>query len=221
MAPPAEDVGAEGPLPLALGGGVERLLQRPVQGGGARAPLPGGGEHLDLLRRDAHVLGQAGPTQLHNGVHRLGRVPPAQVEKVLGPVFQIGRRPPVDPVGVHDNGALPGLAENLGEGDGRHHAAPDQVVQHVPRPHRGQLIRVAHQHQPAVPPQRRQQRRHQGYVHHGRLVYNDRVRLQGVVLVFGKGKLSRIGVQLGLQQPVDGGGVRPARRWSCRCPARR
>ena len=93
--------------------------------------------------------------------------------------------PPVDQVGVADDGALGRLAEDLGEPHGGHRPAADQVGEQVPRPHRGQLVRVAHQHQPAVTPQGGQQGGHQRHVHHGGLVHDDRVRLQGVVLVRG------------------------------------
>ena len=122
-------------------------------------------------------------------------------------VGQVRHNTLVDPVGVHDNGALLGLAENLGESHPRHHMAAQQVVQHVARPHGGQLVRVAHQHQAAVPPHGGQQGGHQGHVHHGGLVHNDGIHPQGVVLVLGKGQLSGVGVHLGLQQPVDGVGI--------------
>ena len=122
-------------------------------------------------------------------------------------VGQVWHNTLVDPVGVHDNGALLGLAENLGESHPRHHMAAQQVVQHVARSHGRQLIRVTHQYQAAIPPHGGQQGGHQGHVHHGGLVHNDGIHPQGVVLVLGKGQLSGVGVHLGLQQPVDGVGI--------------
>ena len=110
-------------------------------------------------------------------------------------------------MGVSDDGALGRLAKDLGETDGGHRPAADQVGEQVSRPHGGELVRVAHQHQPAVPPQGGHQGGHQGHVHHGDLVHNDRIRLQGVVLVVGEHQLAGVGVEAGLQQAVDGGGL--------------
>ena len=107
-------------------------------------------------------------------------------------------------MGVSDNGTLGRLAEDLGEADGGHRPAADQIREQVSRPHGGKLVRVAYQNQTAVPTQGSHQGGHQGHIHHGDLVHNDRIRLQRVVLVVGEHQLAGVGVKAGLQQAVDG-----------------
>ena len=52
-----------------------------------------------------------------------------------------------DPVGVGDDPAVGRLPEDLGQAHHRHDSALDQVPQHHARPHRRQLVNVAHQQQ--------------------------------------------------------------------------
>lgn len=111
----------------------------------------GGGEHLDLIRRDAHILRQTGQAQLHDGLSRPLRLEAAEEEKVLVLVVQPRHDALVDQVGVADDGGLLGLAEDLGQTHHRHDAAADQVVKEPTRPYAGQLIRVAHQHGNGLP----------------------------------------------------------------------
>ena len=67
-------------------------------------------------------------------------------EKEVPVVLPQGRQlPPVDQMGVADDGALGRLPEN---GRQPHHGdspAADEVGEQVPRPHGGELVRVAHQ----------------------------------------------------------------------------
>ena len=58
----SEDVLPEGPFALVGGRRIEGGLQGAVEGGGACPTHTGGGEHLDLVGRDAHVFGQTGQT---------------------------------------------------------------------------------------------------------------------------------------------------------------
>ena len=70
-----EDVLPKAALRLAGLGRVHRLLDAPVEGRGAGGVPPGGREHLNLVGRDSHLLGQTGLAQLHDGVrhpHRVG-----------------------------------------------------------------------------------------------------------------------------------------------------
>src|SRR5699024_8988268 len=50
----------------------------------------------------------------------------------------------------------------------------------------------------------------EGHVHHGGLVHNDGVHFQRVALVVGKDQSAVMGVELGLQQAVDGGALHAA-----------
>ena len=205
--PRPEDPVPEAALPLPLRGGIQGGLEGLVQHRGAGPPAAGGGEHLDLVCGDAHALRQPAAAQVHNGLHCQLGVPAAEEEEVAVVLPQVGQLTGIHHVGVADDGALGGLAEDLGEADHGHRPAANQVGEQVARPHRRQLVRVPHQYQAAVPPQGGEEGGHQGHVHHGDLVHNDRVHLQGVVLVVGESQLPRAGVEAGLQQPVDGGGV--------------
>ena len=69
---------------------------------------------------------------------------------------------------------------------------------------------VPHQHQPAPTGQGREQRLHEHQVHHGGLVQDHGVGVQRLLLVVGEGQAAGGAVIAGLQQPVDGGGLRPA-----------
>ena len=110
----------------------------------------------------------------------------AQEKEVGTLVVQVGEAPLVDAVGVHDDGAPGGLAEDFGEADHGDPAAADEVGEEIARPHAGQLVRVAHQHQAAVPPQGGEQGPHEGDIHHGRLVHNDRVHRRGSLSLWAK-----------------------------------
>ena len=107
-------------------------------------------------------------------------------------------------MGVADDGALLRLAEDLRQGYGGHHAAAQQIAQHVARAHGGELIRVAHHHQAAAGPHGAQQRRHQLQIHHAHLVHNDGVGLQRLLLVLAEGHLAGQLVPAHAQAAVDG-----------------
>ena len=139
-------------LPLAGGGRVQRRLQGAVQVHRAAHALAGGGQHLYLIRRNAHVLRQPLLTKLHHRLHQTVRRAAAQEEKVVLGVFQLRRLPQIHRMGVADDGALFRLTEDFRQGYGRHHAAAQQVAQHVARPYGGQLVRVAHHHKAAAGP---------------------------------------------------------------------
>lgn len=102
---------------------------------------------------------------------------------------------------------LLGLPEDGGQVGVGHHPGADQVVKDLARPHRGQLVRIPHQHQPAVVGQGGQQGRHQGDVHHGGLVHDDRLAFQRLVLIALKGQLAGLRIVARLQQSVDGAGT--------------
>ena len=190
-------------LPLAGGLGVQGLLQKPVQIHGAAGTLSGGGQHLDLVRRDVHIVRQAGAAQLQHRGHRPLGVPAAEEEEIPLVPFQFRGFSQVHPVGVADDGGLLRLPEHLPEKHRFDLLAADQVGKHVARPHGGQLVRVSHQHQPGAGPQCPQQCGEQGHVHHAHLVHDDSLRLQGLLLRFLEGHLMAGLVPGHAQQPVD------------------
>ena len=69
---------------------------------------------------------------------------------------------------------------------------------------------VPHQHQAAAPGEGLQQGLHQHHIHHGGLVQDHRVGVQGLPLVVGEGEAAGVAVVPGFQEAVDGGGLRPA-----------
>ena len=169
-------------LPLVRRFGIQRLLEAAVEADGAAGPLAHGGEDLNLVRRNAHAPRQAGLAQLHHGGDRPLRLPAAEEEEVPLVAGERGRLAQVYGVGVADDGGLLRLTEHLPQKHRLHPAAADEVGEHVPRPHRGQLVRVSHQHQPGAGPQCPQQGGEERQVHHAHLVHNHRVRLQGLLL---------------------------------------
>ena len=110
-------------------------------------------------------------------------------------------------MGVADDVGLVRLAENLRQRHQRDPPAANEVAEHIPRPHRGQLVRIPDHHQPAPGPQSRQQRLHQRQVHHAHLVHQHGLRLQGVALPLFVGHLARQVVIAHAETPVDGLGL--------------
>ena len=190
-------------LPLAGCPGVQRLLQEPVQVDGAARPLPGGRQHLDLLRRDVHIVRQAGLAQFQHRRHRPLGVPTAEEEEIPLIPLQVRAFAQIDPVGVADDGGLLRLPEHLPEKHSLDLFAADQVGKHISRPHRGQLVRISHQHQPGAGAQRPQQRGEQGHVHHAHLVHDDGLGLQRLLFRFLEGHLMSRLIPRHTQQPVD------------------
>ena len=190
-------------LPLAGCPGVQRLLQEPVQVDGATRPLPGGRQHLDLLRRDVHIVRQAGLAQLQHRRHRPLGVPAAKEEEISLIPLQVRGFSQVHPVGVADDGGLLRLPEHLPEKHSLDLFAADQVGKHISRPHGGQLVRISHQHQPGAEAQRPQQCGEQGHVHHAHLVHNDGLGLQRLLFRFLEGHLMSRLIPRHTQQPVN------------------
>ena len=118
-------------------GRVQGLLEGPVQAAGARAAACGWGRAPGSGRAGMPMLfGQPAaapaprwspPPWAGSRRRRKKKSPPV--------VPQVGQLPPVDLVGVADDGALGGLAENFGQAHGGHHPAADEVGKQVARPH--------------------------------------------------------------------------------------
>ena len=100
------------------------------------------------------------------------------------------------------------LAEHLGQAHRGHPARGDHVGQHRPRPHRRELVDVAHQHQLGPGGQRLDQVGGQPHVEHRGLVDDQHVGLDGALDVAGEAAVGRAP----LEQPVQG--ARPAGRSS-------
>ena len=122
-----------------------------------------------------------------------------------------------DALGIFCNHAALALAKHLIQHDHRNPAATDQLTEYRSRPHRGQLVRISHQHQPAHGQKRVEQMPGHGRVQHTDLVHDHQIGVQrfrqtkGVV--FSSGQIQRFmngaGGQAGaLLQP------------SCRTPSR-
>ena len=104
---------------------------------------------------------------------------------------------------AHDH-RLPGLAENIAQGDSRDAPAADEVGKYVARADARQLVGVADEHEAAARAQRREQRAHEGKVDHGRLVHDERVRLEGFLFPLGEGDLSGLVVPCHTEHAVNG-----------------
>ena len=98
---------------------------------------------------------------------------------------EVGDGVPVDAVGGGHDSASRRLAEHLGQAHHRHGARGDDVAQNLPRPHRGQLVDIAHNQQRGSVGDRRHQRTHQYDVDHRRLVDHQQIAIEGAVTVTG------------------------------------
>ena len=115
--------------------------------------------------------------------------------------------PLVDPVGVDDDQAPLGLAEDLGRGAPPRPPGADEVGEHAPGPDRRELVDVAHQDQPAVVRHRLEHVVGEDRVEHGRLVDDQQVAGERVLAV----AVELAGLRVELEQPVEGG--RLGARW--------
>ncbi len=197
----AEDPRAMHGLGFARIRRVESLLQAPVQLADAcRAPVHRA-EHLDVavgvvaeLRRDAlrdDVEDEVGGA--------LGVVRREQ-EEIPRRAVAHRHLAAIDAVRVDDDVAILRLAEDRIEPRHRDYSAGDEVAQHVPRPHRRQLIHIAHQQEVTARLHGLEQVVHQQDVHHGRLIHDDHIRVKRIVLVARKAEAFG---GFDLQQPVD------------------
>ena len=205
---------AEGKISVPLlffsgGGRIEHRLQREVEIFRAGFALSRRTEHLNFRRGDAHVFRQARLAELRDRLHDRLRVAPPQEKEVAVGAVQHRKLAVVDRVRVHNDEALAGLPEDFGQTHRLHAAAPNEVGKQIPRADRGQLIRVADQNQAALRLQRAEQRRHQLQVDHRRLVNDQRVAGQRLILVVEERHHTRFLVKLALEQPVNCGRLAP------------
>ena len=202
---------------------IEGRLQRLIEPNGPGLSLSCRADDLDLRRRDPHIFRQSFDTKLGNGLHHCLRCTSAHEEEIPILGGQNGQLPLIDRVGVHDDEALPGLSEDLRQGDGMHHAATNQVGKEISRSYGRELIRVADQNQVRLLRQGFKQAVHQEHVHHGHLIDNQRITVQRLALVALKGHLPCFGRDLRFQESVDGGCItsRQLRQAFCSATRRR
>ena len=191
------------PFFFLMGRGIQGLLQALIQIIDPQRALFHGGQHLDILQRllGAQLRGLAAIEGNKPPDHRLLLLHGFKAE-ILQP-FQDGHLALVDPVGVGDDGAAAGLAEDLRKAYHWDLAGIHHIPQYVSRPHGGQLVTVSHHDQPGTGGQGPEQGGHEGHVHHAHLVHNHHIRQQGVLRVPAKAPFP-IAV---FQQPVDGAGI--------------
>ena len=123
---------------------IQDLLQLLVEiGGPDGAPLHGG-QNLDVADPvRVIVAGQVLRHILHDQIRRLlGRLPPRKKEIAVPAAAYVGPLSPVDPVGIHDDPAALGLAEDPGQLHDRDRPAPDDVREDIAGADRGQLVHV-------------------------------------------------------------------------------
>ena len=84
-----------------------------------RTPFFRGGEHLNLLGGNPHILGKPLGTQALNGLGSLLLTAAGQEEKVAFPVSQLRHLTAVDTVGIHNDQTLLCLTEDLRKANGR------------------------------------------------------------------------------------------------------
>ena len=144
-----------------------------------------GGENLDVCQRIQPVPTREAPLrQVHDELLELLRLLLGEkVEVLRGPRAcdrEVRELAPVHPVGVRDDPALRGLAEDRRQADGRDTRDSQEVLQDRPRPHRGQLIRVAHQEERGGEGNRLEQVVGEQDIDHGRLIHDHEVGLQRI-----------------------------------------
>ena len=135
------------------------------------------------------------------------RVLSLQEEEVLALIVENDGLPPVDSVGIYHDIAGLRLAKDPIQPHGRKSPRINQIPQNVSRTNAGQLIDIADQNQAGLISDRLEQSVHEGNIHHGHLIDNDDLCLQGVELVALKSPqrlslLSRAAADL--QETVDG-----------------
>ena len=184
-------------------GRIETLLQLLIELHGAHRADLGGAQHLDIPDRvKAIAAGQPGADQV---AHQLlaGSAVRFDHEEIIVLAAVEQRFALHDPVGIGDDQAFGGLAENLIQADGGKTACPEHLSQNIARPYAGQLVGIPYHNDAAAHPQRGQQALEQFDVHHTHLVQNHRVTAQQILFVMNEPHHTAGIVHL--QQAVDGG----------------
>jgi hypothetical protein len=161
-------------------GGVQRRLQLDIEGAGTKATPVHRAQHLDVAYgSEPEALRDALPhdrQQLSDAFFRVGRIDKEEVTA-------LGRRKLwhivlIDTMGIDDDPALSGLAEDLGQAHDWHGTRCDDVGERLSWLDRRQLINVTDEQQLGLVRQGVQQSPHQRHVDHRRLVDDEQITLE-------------------------------------------
>ena len=146
------------------------------------------GEDLDLVEGiEAEPLGDPlldqGDDQLQDPL-RVLLLDEVKIVELLRGACQVRHLPLVDQVGVDDDRAFPGLAEDLVELDDGNGPGIDDVPEDVSRPDGGELVHVAHEDKGRPRRNGLEQVVHQEGVDHRGLVDDQEVAVERRILVF-------------------------------------
>ena len=150
-----------------------------------------------------HIIRQSGAAQLqHRRDCPLG-VPAAEEEEIPLIAGKLRTLAQIDPVGIADDGGLFRLPKHLTQKDRFDFSAADEIGEHVPRAHGGELVGIPHQHKARAGTQRPQQRGKQRHVHHAHFVHNHGLGLQRLLFRFLERHLMGRFVPCGAEQTVN------------------
>ena len=109
-------------------------------------------------------------------------------------------------MGIYHDVAFSCLPEDLGQHHHREAAGFNDILKDASRSHAGQLVLVSHQDQPGAGQHGFEKRVHQGQVHHGHLVNDENVCIQGIFFISLEPAFSfALRASAYFQKPVDGG----------------
>ena len=184
---------------------IQIFLQDPVHPLDAQKPLLHRGKNLNIERGCVHIARKAVPDELDDVADDPVRIRPLEEEKIPALIGKDDLFPAVDPVRIHNNVRFRRLAEDLHETDCREDIRLKHIPQNRTGSYGGQLVHIPDKDQSRPDRNRRQERVHQGNVHHRHLIDDNDVRLQRVCLVPLKAdifpKFLRGGADF--EQPVD------------------
>ena len=168
VADPEDPTGMRG-FQLAARRRVQRRLQQLVQVFHAAGQAVHRRQHLHVpsdIDPFAWQFIAADPHYQLSGGGIVSHLPQLKIARAA----HIGKLTAIDPVGVHYDLALAGLAKNLSQPHHRRCFRTDDIFQHRPRPHRRQLVDIADQYHPAAVRHCPQQIIHQQDIHHRHFV---------------------------------------------------
>ena len=167
-----------------LPGRVEGALQHRVELLGAHLAPVHGGDDLDVFHGiEAEAPGNAFGHERQDGFRNDPGVAFFDEVEIVFIRSRLAQRhlSGIDAVGVDDDAAALGLAEDFVQDHHRYQARGDDIRQHAPRAHRRQLVHVAHQHQGGARGQGPDEVVHQDGVDHRGFVHHQQVGFQRVL----------------------------------------
>jgi hypothetical protein len=187
---------------------IEGLLEFDVQRARAKAAAVHRAQHLNITDRvQTEGLGNAVPYEPDNLVDPLlglRCIDEVEVRQYFV-VGEFGHLATVDAMGVGDHPAAGRLAEHFGQADNRNQVGCDDVSQHLAGPDGGELVDIADDQQRCRVGHGAQQRTHQQNINHARLVHDQEIALEGMLL----GPAEFAGPWISLQQTMNGLRLQP------------